>query len=229
MVVEPGRLVELQVGSDSWFVHCKWCAEEKYFSLDRQHGGAEAAKQHMEGLSWRLSMPGRSSKLRWWSCPVCAKEYEWPEEIVSITPQVGAISHAALPAHAIEGGPLARGPASGGESWSRRGDPSAQQARTPLFAGGMGETSPEHVLNWRPRRNDLIFPDTRASGGVQVAAVIDELQAEVRKLKDVVAELRAEVDELKVRGARDEKDIVWVMEEIIGQRPPHVNIPTSGG
>ena len=148
---------------------------------------------------------------------------------LSITPQVGAISHAALPAHAIEGGPLARGPASGGESWSRRGDPSAQQARTPLFAGGMGETSPEHVLNWRPRRNDLIFPDTRASGGMQVAAVIDELQAEVRKLKDVVAELRAEVDELKVRGARDEKDIVWVMEEIRGQRPPHVNIPTSGG
>ena len=112
---------------------------------------------------------------------------------------------------------------------SRCGDPSAQQARTPLFAGGMGETSPEHVLNWRPRRNDLIFPDTRASGGVQVAAVIDELQAEVRKLKDEVAELRAEVDELKVRGARDEKDIVWVMEEIRGQRPPHVNIPTSGG
>ena len=64
---------------------------------------------------------------------------------------------------------------------------------------------------------------------MQVAAVIDELQAEVRKLKDVVAELRAEVDELKVRGARDEKDIVWVMEEISGQRPPHVNIPTSGG
>ena len=106
---------------------------------------------------------------------------------------------------------------------------SAQQARTPLFAGGMGETSPERVLTWRPRRNDLIFPDTRASGGMQVAAVIDELQAEVRKLKDVVAELRAEVDELKVRGARDEKDIVWVMEEIRGQRPPHVNIPTSGG
>ena len=61
------------------------------------------------------------------------------------------------------------------------------------------------------------------------AAVIDDLQAEVRKLKDEVAELRAEVDELKVRGARDEKGIVWVMEEIRGQRPPHVNIRTSGG
>ena len=90
----------------------------------------------------------------------------------------------------------------------------------------MGETSPEHVLNWRPRCNESIYPDTRASGGMQVAAVIDELQAEVRKLKDVVAELRAEVDELKVRGARDEKDIVWVME-ISGQMRPHVNIPAG--
>ena len=48
------------------------------------------ARKQMEGLPWRLSMPGRSSKLRWWSCPVCAKEYEWPKEIVSITPQGGA-------------------------------------------------------------------------------------------------------------------------------------------
>ena len=50
------------------------------------------------------------------------------------------------------------------------------------------------------------------------------------------AELRAEVDELKVRDKqRDEEfeklrqDIVWVMEEVIGQGPPHVNISAGLG
>ena len=66
--------------------------------------------------------------------------------------------------------------------------------------------------------------------------MIDELQAEVQKLKGEVAELRAEVDELRVRDRqRDEEfeklkqDIVWVMEEVIGPRPPQVDITDSKG
>ena len=79
------------------------------------------------------------------------------------------------------------------------------------------------------RKRNWACPECAEECEPEWPKVIDELQAEVQKLKGKVAELRAEVDELKVRGARDEKDIVWVMEEISGQRPPHVNIPTSGG
>ena len=56
-----------------------------------------------------------------WSCPDCAKTYEWndwPNVSVTIAPEGGASSQAAPPAHAIEGGPLAGHPASGGESSS---------------------------------------------------------------------------------------------------------------
>ena len=49
-----------------------------------------------------------------------------------------------------------------------------------------------------------------------------------------VAELRAEVDDLRVRDRqRDEEfekvkqDIVWLMEEIIAPRPPRVDITDS--
>ena len=74
----------------------------------------------MEGLSWRLSMPSSPSRKRNWSCPECAKAYEleWPKVSVSIAPEGGANSHAAPPAHAIAGSPLAGHPASGGESSS---------------------------------------------------------------------------------------------------------------
>ena len=111
--------------------------------------------------SWRLSMPGSPSRKRNWSCPECAKayEWEWQKVSVSIAPGGGASSEAAPPAHAIAGSPLAGHPASGGESSS------------PL------------------------------------AAMIDELQAEVQKLKGKVAELRAEVDELKVRDGLSHLDV----------------------
>ena len=73
----------------------------------------------MKGLSWRLSMRGSPMRKQMWSCPECAKayEWEWPNVSVSIAPEGGASSHAAPSAHAIEGGLLAGHPASGGE-WS---------------------------------------------------------------------------------------------------------------
>ena len=119
MDVEPGKLVELQLDSGSWYVRCLWCEEDVYFCLGSAASGAEA-KKHMEGLSWRLSCPGSRVRKRNWSCPECAEGYEWESLKVSlpITPGGGAGSHVAPPAHAIEGGPLAGHPASGGESSS---------------------------------------------------------------------------------------------------------------
>ena len=120
MDVEPGKLVELQPGSGSWYVRCLWCEKDEYFCLASAASGAELARKHMKGLWWRLSMPGSTVHKRNWSCPECAKgyEWEWPKVSVPITPGGGASSHAAPPAHAIEGGPLAGHPASGGESSS---------------------------------------------------------------------------------------------------------------
>ena len=66
-------------------------------------------------------MPAHRMRKRNWSCPECAKAYEWddwPKVSVTIAPEGGASSQAAPPAHAIEGGPLAGHPASGGESSS---------------------------------------------------------------------------------------------------------------
>ena len=120
MDVEPGKLVELQADSGSWYVRCLWCEEYVHFCPGSAASGAEAKKHLRERLSWRLSNPGSAMRKRNWSCPECAKGYEWesPKVSVPITPGSGASSHVAPPAHAIEGGPLAGHPASGGESSS---------------------------------------------------------------------------------------------------------------
>ena len=44
MEFEPGKLVELQLGSGSWYVRCKWCEEDVSFRLHPAACGAEAAK-----------------------------------------------------------------------------------------------------------------------------------------------------------------------------------------
>jgi len=118
MGVEPGKLVELQPGSGSWYVRCKWCEEYEYFRLCPAAFGAEDAKDKMEGLSWRLSMRGSPMRKRNSSCPEHAKAYQWPEVSVSTAPAGGASSHAAPSAHAIEYDLLAGHPVSGGESSS---------------------------------------------------------------------------------------------------------------
>ena len=41
MDVEPSKLVELQAGSGSWYVRCKWCEKDVSFRLH----GAEAANK----------------------------------------------------------------------------------------------------------------------------------------------------------------------------------------
>ena len=52
-----------------WYVHCRWCEKEACFQArneDEAYGMLE---------EWRLSMKGRHSKYRNWSCPTCVREY----------------------------------------------------------------------------------------------------------------------------------------------------------
>ena len=115
----------------------------------------------MEGSPWRLSMPGSAMRKRNWACPECAEECEseWPKVSVPITPGGGGSSHAAPPAHAIEGDPLAGHPASGGESSS---PPAAVidelQAEVQKLKGEVAELRAEvDELRVRDRQRDEEF------------------------------------------------------------------------
>ena len=106
-------------------------------------------------------MPGSAVRKRNWSCPEHAKAYEreWPKVSVSIAPAVGASSHAAPPAHAIEDGLLAGHPASGGESSS---PPAAVidelQAEVQKLKGEVAELRAElDELKVRDRQRDEEF------------------------------------------------------------------------
>ena len=48
------------------------------------------ARKQMEGLPWRLSMPGSAMRKRNWACPECAKECEpeWPKVIDELQAEV---------------------------------------------------------------------------------------------------------------------------------------------
>jgi len=78
---------------------------------------------------------------------------------------------------------------------------------------------PAHAIEGGPLAG---HPAAGQESSSPLAAVIDELKAQVERLTGEVTKLRAEVDELKVRdGQHDEKlekleqDFVWVMEEIM--------------
>ena len=48
------------------------------------------ARKQMEGLPWRLSMPGSAMRKRNWACPECAEECEpeWPKVIDELQAEV---------------------------------------------------------------------------------------------------------------------------------------------
>ena len=63
-----GKLHKLSTGK--WFVHCKWCEKESRLPARNE----EEAYGMLE--EWRLSMPKRQEKYRFWACPTCAAQYE---------------------------------------------------------------------------------------------------------------------------------------------------------
>ena len=66
--VQIGKLHQLPGGW--WYVHCRWCEKEARFQArdeDEAYGMLD---------EWRLSMKGRQSKNRNWSCPSCRTWWE---------------------------------------------------------------------------------------------------------------------------------------------------------
>ena len=77
MPVERGKLCQLPSGL--WYVHCKWCDEEARLQAPNED---EACRMLDE---WRLSMPCRPSKERFWSCPTCAEGHQDPKPTTTDT------------------------------------------------------------------------------------------------------------------------------------------------
>ena len=69
--VKRGELGQLPSGE--WYAHCKWCDEEARLQV----GNEEEAYGMLDG--WRLSIPGKPSKLRFWSCPTYAEYWQDPK------------------------------------------------------------------------------------------------------------------------------------------------------
>ena len=66
--VQIGKLYQRPGGW--WYVHCRWCEKEARFQArdeDEAYGMLD---------EWRLSMKGRQSKNRNWSCPSCRTWWE---------------------------------------------------------------------------------------------------------------------------------------------------------
>ena len=78
--VPRGKLRQLQDGG--WYVHCKHCPKEVRFQARDED---EASGMLDE---WRLSMQGRPSKFRYWSCPSC-RGY-WTEQEPTTTDAAGS-------------------------------------------------------------------------------------------------------------------------------------------
>ena len=75
--VPRGKLRQLQDGG--WYVHCKHCPKEVRFP-------SSGLPPKVAG--WRLSMQGRPSKFRYWSCPSC-RGY-WTEQEPTTTDAAGS-------------------------------------------------------------------------------------------------------------------------------------------
>ena len=75
--VQAGKLRQLPSGE--WYVHCKWCDEEARLQAPNED---EACRMLGE---WRLSMPCRPSKERFWSCPTCAEGHQDPKPTTTDT------------------------------------------------------------------------------------------------------------------------------------------------
>ena len=69
MTVPAGKLRQLSSGK--WHVRCKWCGQEARFEADLTEDEAYGMLE-----KWRLSIPKRQEKYRFWACPICKEWYE---------------------------------------------------------------------------------------------------------------------------------------------------------
>ena len=70
MTVPAGKLRQLSSGE--WYVRCKWCDQEARSKADL----TEWKEAYGMLKEWRLSMPNRQEKYRFWACPICKEWYE---------------------------------------------------------------------------------------------------------------------------------------------------------
>ena len=168
MEIEVGKVVEVQEGT--WYVHCKWCREELWFGVE--YGREDIAKEYLqETMKWRESMKSKTKKWRYWSCPECAKKYEDTEkETVKIMP---GSYHLPTPA-----------PPPGLQPPQASAPPAPPAVQSCLFPTGI------HAIQGPPPAPSKAPPVQQPPD----AAVIDELRAEVHKLKGKVDELDTEIE-----------------------------------
>ena len=69
MTVPAGKLCKLALGT--WYVHCNWCNRDERFEADLTEDEAYGMLEE-----WRLSMPNKQDRYRFFSWPICAEWYE---------------------------------------------------------------------------------------------------------------------------------------------------------
>ena len=92
--VQIGKLHKLPSGL--WYVHCRWCEKEARFQArdeDEAYGMLD---------EWRLSMPCRPSKERFWSCPTCAEGHQDPKPTTTDTAESASQEVQQLKAEVVE-------------------------------------------------------------------------------------------------------------------------------
>ena len=94
MTVQASKLRQLP--SSLWYVHCKWCDEEARLQAPNED---EACRMLDE---WRLSMPCRPSKERFWSCPTCAEGHQDPKPTTTDTAESASEEVRQLKAEVVE-------------------------------------------------------------------------------------------------------------------------------
>ena len=98
MTVPAGKLRQLSSGK--WYVRCKWCDQEARPEADLTEDEAYGMLEE-----WRLSMPKRQEKYRFWACPICKEWYkEDKKETTTDTAEAASsqLAHAAVTDAAAE-------------------------------------------------------------------------------------------------------------------------------
>ena len=177
--IEHGNLTAIPGTSDEWCLICKhswWCHGEM---IRIQARDGDEAKRQLEEKGWRLSMPGRTTILRFWSCPTCALQYEDKKTIT--------VAHLPYP---------------GGAPPPPPGAPAPNSVRPPDPPGLV-----THQLEEFEDTSVAVVSDELSYRWKQ-AEVIEELKAEVDKQAEVIKELKVglQVGQLQVGQLQAEVD-----------------------